>query len=146
MTTPASTRCRWLRCSWLIVLLSLSACNLSTEAPPPTTAPDIPTVQITYPDNDANVIEGTDLTITILANDEDGAGIARVELLVDEMVINERGPDAATSVPVFTVEMNWLAEGLGRHAISAVAYRPDGIPSDPATIVVNVLPADAAGP
>jgi hypothetical protein len=38
--------------------------------------------------------------------------------------------------------MNWLAQGQGRHALTAIAYRPDGTQSDPATILVNVLPPD----
>jgi hypothetical protein len=42
-------------------------------------------------------------------------------------------------VTVFTINMNWLAEGEGLHALSAVAYRPDGTMSDFATIQLQVI-------
>jgi hypothetical protein len=131
----------------MLLLTVLSACNLSTS-PPGTPTPDlnIPLVQITFPANDANVIEGTDLRIEIAASDEAGDGIARVELRVDDTLVNERGPDISSAVPVFTVNMNWLAQGLGRHAITAIAYRTDGVQSDETTIVVNVLADEVGAP
>ena len=61
---------------------------------------------------------------------------------MDEALINERGPDISAAVPLFTVNMNWLAQGQGRHTLSAIAYRPDGTSSDVETILVNVLPPD----
>jgi hypothetical protein len=99
----------------------------------------MPKVEFLYPANEATVVEGTDLDIELLASDE-GIGIARVEFLVDEEVLNERGPDVSAAVPLFTVRMNWLAQGQGRHTLSAIAYRPDGTASDIETILVNVLP------
>lgn len=123
-----------------IVLLVASGCNLTNEpAPTATPTPPMPEIQFLYPANEATVVEGTDLDIELLASDE-GIGIARVEFLVDEALINERGPEISAAVPLFTVRMNWLAQGQGRHTLSAIAYRPDGTASDVETILVNVLP------
>ena len=126
----------------ILVILLVAGCNLTNEPlPTATTPPPMPEVRFLYPANEATVVEGTDLDIELLASDE-GIGITRVEFLVDEEVVNERGPDVSAAVPLFTVRMNWLASGQGRHALSAVAYRPDGTASDVETIVVNVLPPD----
>lgn len=126
----------------ICVLLVIAGCNLTNEPiPTATPAPPMPEVQFLFPANEATVVEGTDLDIELLASDE-GIGIARIEFLVDEEVINERGPEISAAVPLFTVRMNWLAQGQGRHTLSAIAYRPDGTASDIETILVNVLPPD----
>lgn len=125
------------------LLLLVAGCNLTNEPQPtPTAPPPMPEIEFLFPANEATVVEGTDLDIELLASDE-GIGIARVEFLVDEAVINERGPDISAAVPLFTVRMNWLAQGQGRHTLSAIAYRPDGTASDMETILVNVLPPDS---
>lgn len=126
----------------MCILLLVAGCNLTNEPQPTATLPPpMPEVQFLFPANEATVVEGTDLDIELLASDE-GIGIARVEFLVDDEVMNERGPDISAAVPLFTVRMNWLAQGQGRHTLSAVAYRPDGTASDIETILVNVLPPD----
>ena len=35
--------------------------------------------------------------------------------------------------------MNWLAEGIGFHSLTAIAYRPDGTASPPTIISVQVV-------
>jgi hypothetical protein len=128
----------------LLALLALVACNLSNQPQPtPTPTPSLPTVQFLAPANNAQIPEGTDVDIDIVASDA-GIGIGRVELLVDDQKINERGPDVSAAVPVFTVRMNWLARVVGRHTLTAIAYRPDGTPSDPVVIIVDVIPAATA--
>lgn len=130
----------------LLTVMALAACNLSNQPPPTATpAPVIPVVQFVSPANNSTVIQGTDLEFELAASDK-GIGIAKVELRVDDAKINERGPEVSSAVPVFTVRMNWLAQGLGRHAVSAIAYRPDGTQSDVATMVINVLPGDTPAP
>ncbi len=119
----------------LLAALALCGCNLVTQAPP-TPTPAIPTVSFQFPANNVAVAEGTDLQIGLLA--QDAVGVARVELRVDDQPHQEAGPIEAESVPVFTVDMNWLAEGVGLHAIQATAYRLDGTASSPALINVHV--------
>jgi hypothetical protein len=128
------------------VILTLSACNLSTEPPTPTPELDVPIIRFQFPLNGSLVVEGTDVQIELLAEDPNGVGVARVALFADEMLHQEASPLVSAAVTVFTVSMNWLAEGLGRHTLSAIAYRPDGTASEPIVISLEIVPAtgDAA--
>jgi len=126
----------------LLFLLVLAGCNLSTEQfATLTPTPDLPSTEFLYPANEATVVEGAEIYVDILARDN-GVGVAKVEFRVDDALINERGPDISAAVNTFTVRMNWIAQGVGRHVFTATALRPDGTRSDPATILVNVLPPD----
>jgi hypothetical protein len=121
-----------------LLVLALCGCNLTSQ-PPPTPTSAVPVVSFQFPANNVSVAEGTDLQVGLLA--EDAIGIARVELRVDDQPHQEAGPFEAETVPVFTVDMNWLAEGVGLHALQATAYRADGTASTPIIINVNVTGA-----
>lgn len=123
----------------LLVLLALCACNLAGPDVVLTPTPEIPSVEFQFPSNNVAVVSGTDLQIQLLA--QDSQGIARIELSVDGQPHQTAAPVDSETVPVFTVDMNWLAEGIGFHALQAVAYRLDGSASDPVTINVNVTEA-----
>lgn len=127
-----------LRLFGMIVVGLTAACNLAAPTPVPT--PDLPTVAIIAPLNNATVVEGFDLTLDIVAQDA-GAGIARIELLIDDFIVDEFRPVERIEEPVFRVETNWVAEGIGRHRLSAIAYRSDGTRSDEFSIVIEVLPS-----
>lgn len=122
----------------LWVMLTLVGCNLGTPQATPVPTPDIPNVQILAPPNNAQVIEGTDFDLDILAVDE-SQGIHRIELYVDEVLINE-SPLADPPQTRYRVTMNWLAQGEGFHVLRAIAYRADDIPSNEAVINIEVLP------
>lgn len=126
---------------FILVSLLVTGCNLragnATNTPLPT--PDIPRIQFTYPDNNSTVLENTDMQIDLLAEDS-GAGVARVELLIDDLKANEARPEVSNEVPTFTVRMNWVTKGAGIHSLTAIAYRLDGVASAPTTILVQVLP------
>lgn len=129
----------------LTLLLVLGACNLSNVPPTPTpTPPPLPTTRFLFPDNESIVVEGTALDIDILASDDQGSGVVRVELLADDQLVKEGAPNGGQAVSPFRVQMNWLAQGIGRHTLTAIAYRADGTPSDPTTILVNIIPLDEA--
>jgi hypothetical protein len=126
----------------LLLIGVLAGCNLTDSSnftPVPT--PDLPQVEILAPANNQQIFEGTEFDIDIVARDS-FPGVSRVELFVDDISLNSASPLENTIEPVFTVRMNWLATGEGLHVISAVAYRPDGVQSDPATITVEVLPRE----
>lgn len=128
--------------SFLIVVLMvmLAGCNLTQgSSVTPTPLPDLPQVEILDPANNRQIYEGTEFDFDIVARDE-SAGIVRIELYIDDAIINSASPVDATSVPVFRVTINWLAEGQGLHTVEAVAYRADGTQSDPALINIEVLP------
>jgi len=130
--------------AWL--MLVLLACNLSLGGGPaalPT--PDLPRVQILAPANNQQVYEGTDFDLDILAQDE-GAGVARVELWADDRLVNGASPSEAASVPAFAVTMNWLAQGVGLHTLEAIAYRADGTRSLAALLTLEVIPRSTPSP
>lgn len=138
---------KWLALLSIAGMLLLTGCNLrqgnATNTPFPT--PDIPQVRFMFPDNNSSVIEGTDLAVTLLAEDL-GAGIARVELLVDDVKQGEGKPEVAPAVPAFTANVHWVAVGVGLHSLTAIAYRLDGQASAPATLVLNVIPRPTTTP
>ena len=86
------------------------------------------------PDNTRVSCKRKGLKITLRVGTKKGEGLMRRL---------EVSPDISAAVPLFTVRMNWLAQGQGRHTLSAIAYRPDGTASDMETILVNVLPPDS---
>jgi hypothetical protein len=131
-----------MRRTFLIVGLALlcAACNLSAQTATPT--PAIPVVSFQFPANNVSIAEGTDLQIQLLA--QDAVGIARVELRVDDQAHEDAKPVEQTAVPIFTVDMNWLAEGVGLHALQATAFRLDGTASSPVIVNINVTTAATA--
>lgn len=127
----------------------LAGCTLIGESLPITPTPALPQVEFLFPDNNAQVFQGTDLTLDILATDPTG-GIARVDLFVDTPSDGEpyqqSSPVAAEAVPTFRTEMNWLATGIGRHQFVAKAYRTDGTPSDETILIIEVIPRQTPTP
>lgn len=132
----------------LILLLAVlaSGCNLSAVPATSTPEPAIPSVSFLFPANGTIVVVGTDVQIQLFAQDRTGVGVGRLELLVDEMPLQQATPLVSAAVTDFTVDMNWLATGVGRHVLQAVAYRPDGTPSEPATIILEVIPPAGENP
>jgi len=124
-------------CLALVGLLGLASCTLTEVEPTLVPTPDIPRVEFLFPENNARIVQNAEITVDIVAEDET-AGIARVEFLVDNIKINEGAPPIGT-VPVFRAAMNWVAGNLGGHTLHAIAYRADGTRSDEAIILVEVV-------
>lgn len=122
----------------LFCLGFLAACSLAKPTPTPLPTPDIPQVEIRSPANSQQVLEGLDFDIDILASDS-SQGIQRIELYVDEVLINAAEPVDGPA-PLFRVTMNWLARGIGYHKIGAFAYRPDEVRSRENVIILEVIP------
>lgn len=120
----------------LLLIGTAAGCTLNEQPPTPVPTPDIPRVRFLFPENNARVIQDSEINVDIVAEDET-AGIARVVFLVDGTQINEGAPDAP--VPVFRAAMNWVAGSIGGHTLHAIAYRPDGTQSDEAIILVDVV-------
>lgn len=128
----------------VLVALLLCGCNLVGQDAAPTATPEIPTVEFQFPTNNVAVVSGTDLQIQLIA--QDSQGIARIELSIDGQPHQTAAPVDSETVPVFTVDMNWLAEGIGLHSLQAIAYRLDGSASNAALINVNVTDPAVATP
>ena len=130
------------------IAVLLGSCNLRsvnapTDTPYPT--PDIPRVRFMFPENKSSVLEGTDLAVELLAEDS-GAGIAKVQLLVDDNPQGEGKPEVAPSVPAFSAKIHWTAKGIGLHSLTALAFRADGTSSAPATLLLLVIMRPTASP
>jgi len=122
----------------VMLIAIMSGCNLGTPQETPIPTPDIPTVQILAPPNNAQVIDDTDFDIDILGVDP-SQGIAKIELYVDGELINENSAvDGA--LPQYRVTMNWLAKGVGFHVVSVIAFREDNTRSDEVVINIEVVP------
>lgn len=126
----------------LLVLL-LSACNLTNDpveiTPEPTA--DLPRVEILEPANNQQVIEGTEFNFDVVGRDEN-PGIAYIELRIDDVPLEEVPPVDDEFVSVLRVSIPWRATGVGLHIVEAIAYRPDGTPSDSAIINIEVVPRE----
>lgn len=124
---------------FILSIMILTACNLSNAADiTPLPTPDLPRVEVLAPQNNQQVYVGTDFDFDIVARDET-SGIARVELYIDETLINTSSPVADETVPIFRTTMNWLASGIGNHIVEVISYRADGQQSDPARLTIEVL-------
>jgi hypothetical protein len=122
----------------LFLGLGLGGCNLQGFQPTPTATPELPSVEFIFPTNESTIVEGTELDVDIVGRDA-LTGISKIEFFVEGQKINEAVPTESSAVPVFRVTMNWRARGIGYHALSAIAYRPDGTASVEAIIIVEVV-------
>jgi hypothetical protein len=130
---------------WLTLLLA-AGCNLSVAAPEtPVPTPDVPVVEFLFPPNNSTVLEGTDLTLDIVARDT-SIGVSRLEVYLNGVLLREVELADYTVEPVYRVQVNWLADGAGLHALTAVAFRPDGTPSDEGRITLEVVPRPTPTP
>ena len=123
--------------SWTILL---AGCTLSAESLTPTPlppTPDIPSVTFLYPQDDTLVVEGSELRIDIVA--QDSVGIQKIEVRLNgQLLIPPTWPETGPA-PVYRLETNWIATGIGRHVLSAIAYRSDGTRSDETIIEIEVI-------
>lgn len=125
----------------LFISLISAGCNLTYNTTP---TPNPFSIRFQTPAADSVIAEQTPLEIILVAEDSIGDGIARVDLLVDDILYQQGTPVDAVAVPVFSVKMDWTAQGLGLHALSAIAYREDGTSTSPAMLRLLVGPAQPA--
>jgi hypothetical protein len=100
----------------------------------------VPRVRFLLPESGAQFRDGEAVEIEVLAED-DGIGVARIELRINDLPYRTAEPQVSAAVGVFTALLNWRASGVGLHALEAVAFRPDGAASAPALLIIEVLPA-----
>jgi hypothetical protein len=132
---------------WLALMAALAGCNLGTNAntPTPAATSDQPRVAFLNLINDSSIYEGAALELDILATDpQDGGGIARIELRIDDMLIQTA--DNPQPSAEYRVLLSWPAQGVGIHFVTATAYRADGTPSEEARILIRVVGPPSATP
>jgi len=102
-----------------------------------------PTVVIVSPPSGSEFREGEEVAIQSVATD--ARGIARVELIVDNVIARTDTAPTSQSQPRFNLIQKWQATP-GTHIIGVRAYNISGAASDPAVISVSVGTAVAQAP
>jgi hypothetical protein len=120
----------------MFLLLALVGCNLAVEPPLPT--PDVPLLEFHSPPTEARVIEGATLGFDISARDST-VGIEKIIFFIDGSVVQEALIGNYEVRPLFRVNIEWTAQAIGWHDVSAIAYRPDGTQSREEHISIEVI-------
>jgi uncharacterized protein YraI len=94
----------------------------------------IPTVQIIAPINGAVIQAGQAIPVNVIANDDEA--IARIELYVDNSLIESRVAPAGSALTTLSEQFNWSASMAGPHTLQARAY--DGVGQMGASSIVAV--------
>lgn len=116
----------------LLLLIMTTGCTLSLvgssdadNTPTPAVLPGQPQVQILPRLENATYREG--VLVYILATVSNaGANIARVEVLVDGIIVAQRDNPNVMNETTFTVQETWLATGTGERTITVVVSRANG--------------------
>lgn len=123
----------------LMALVIAAGCSLS--AAPRTenqTATGAPVVRIVSPIPNATYLEGVNVNVQALISNA-GADIARVDVSVDNVVIDStENPNTAGALS-FSITRAWTAVGAGPHSASVTAFRADGTASEPASVSFTVV-------
>jgi hypothetical protein len=114
----------------ILLLIPILACC------PPTPTLGGPTVNIVFPGDGANVIAGEQVLIQSSASD--ARGIARVDLVVNSVVVRTDPPAEGTPT-TFAIAQPWFPEAAGDVVIRVIAYNVSNQPSQPASITLHVI-------
>jgi hypothetical protein len=114
----------------ILLLVPVLACN------PPTPTLEGPTVSIVFPADGANVTVGEQVLIQSTSSDE--RGIARVDLIIDSVVVRT-DPPAEGTPDVLAIAQPWFPQTPGDVVIQVIAYNVSNQPSPPASITLHVV-------
>jgi hypothetical protein len=117
-----------------LLLAPVIACN------PPTPASEGPTVNIVFPIDGASVTVGQQVLIQSSASDEQG--IARVDLVVNAVVVRSDPPAEGTPT-TFALAQPWFPETPGDVVVQVIAYNVSNQPSPAASITLHVVESAA---
>jgi hypothetical protein len=97
-----------------------------------------PTVLLAAPEDGVDVTLGERVLVQSVSQGE--RGVSKVELWVDGRLYEAKHPGGDREQPSFDVIQIWDASSVGTHTLSIKAHGYDGQISDPASVVVNVVP------
>jgi len=98
-----------------------------------------PSVEITAPPSNYQAPEGEEVIVKASAT---GRSIVKIELWVDDgLVDSASSPSPQDS---FSAALTWQATGPGRHTVEVKAHTLAGRESDPAGVILIVIPAEVA--
>ncbi len=130
----------------LALVLTLAACGPADEAAKETAQPTEaatptpegkPTVTIDAPPTGGEVVLGNMVFVQSTASDI--AGVARIDLTVDGVLVRSDSAPEPGGQPTFAVLQGWQPVSAGTFLVTVTAYRADGTASDPATIALSVV-------
>ncbi|MCC6614334.1 MAG: SH3 domain-containing protein [Anaerolineae bacterium] len=122
-----------------LMLLASAGCNLNTPSEGTTqTISGAPVVRIIAPLPNATYREGVSVPIQAQISNA-GSDIDRVEVSVDDNIIQTFDAPNTAGAPTFSITHTWAAEGAGTHSIDVLAFRGDGSSSASAAVSVTVV-------
>ncbi|MGQ9851266.1 MAG: SH3 domain-containing protein, partial [Aggregatilineaceae bacterium] len=151
--TRARFPSRWYLSLLILLLLVISACNLTSKEkgkPSETGTPvggGLPAVVIQAPEDGAQVLINNDVLIYALASDT--VGVTRVELLANNTVVAaQASPALDTGETQFQVLLRWHPNTPGEQTLTLVPWRGDvrGVPATLTLIVREVATPTATQP
>jgi hypothetical protein len=98
---------------------------------------DGPAVVITSPLTGSQVPVGEEVTVAALAND--GKGVVRAELWVDNAWFGTVTTNNPQGQPDLPVEFQWIPQSAGSHTLDVRAYNSAGQISEPSEVAVNAV-------
>ncbi|MGD2048788.1 MAG: Ig-like domain-containing protein, partial [Chloroflexota bacterium] len=139
-----------------LLLVLLAACGAEAEPTPTLTPTPLPTdtplptptevsppeVIIEDPLSNATAVVGEQVLIQSTATDE--IGISRVELQVDGALVRSDNTPEETPLTRYSLLQAWEPTAVGEHTIRVTAFRADGTPSEPASIIIIAEEGDPA--
>lgn len=113
----------------VMLLLAMLACNLTsdgdnTNATGGQSSSTNPTVTILSPAANTSVPRSTAVTVQVRASDPNGSGITRVELLVNNIIVDQKPSISPTGDKELTVNLTWTASSVpGPYTLLVRPYR-----------------------
>jgi hypothetical protein len=117
---------------WLTLFLLLGCVGC---IPQPSEAP---TIRLESPESGLEVVQGERVLVQSLAQDDNG--VIKIELWVDGRLYETNRPKQTGEQPGSDAIQIWEASTLGSHTLEVRAHDADGQVSDPASVVVQVVP------
>ncbi len=124
--------------AFLTLLLGACSLRLIGTSTPPAVIEGPPQVEIAAPLADASYLQGVNVIVQALIANA-GSDIDRVEISVDETLLQTLRNPNPEGLPHFSVDAVWPAEAAGEHAVHITAFRADGTSSEPASSAFQVV-------
>ncbi len=132
----------------VVLTLAMLACNLSRSEEDGQGGGQAnsgnPTVTILSPATNTNVARNTPVTLQVTASDPGGSGITRIELMVNNIIVDQKPSASPTGDKELTVNLTWASSSVpGTYTLTVRPYRgfSQGLA---ATLQINVTDSAVA--
>ncbi len=136
---------------WLLVILSLAACNLGNEPEPEETiATDIPIsvpagkpqVSITSPQEGDEFAVNEQILISV--NAADSVGVTGIQLVANGAIVKRVSSDTAEGYKNYPAVLDYTPRAAGEVQMQVIAFR-GSTASDPAALTIDVVSETSSG-